>query len=324
MVKRNMLRVGLLVVLVVTCGCSVLTKSQVKEVTKFATAAKGYDELPGTIIAEHVKVRKSRRVMSAAYTFSGDKAVKEIENALQQEKELGKRGQEADAALNVLKEYGELLVKLTADEYNDSLQASSETLAKNIDNGISEYNKKTGKSLNLFGAGVAAIVRGIGGIYVKSEQQKALKQAVISADPIVESLTAHLQELVCYYLNEEQMRQLKLQSVTVQGAKLTAGQLLSSERKDLIDDYGKFSGRFEGKQPPNLPLLVADEIDAIDTAVVLAGEAIKAAGSYRAAHAKLAATVSKKEDLGDVIEEVQVLADEVKTAQKLKKKLDKK
>jgi hypothetical protein len=324
MIKRRLLWLVVVFLVLLNSGCAVLTKSQVKEVNKFATAANDYGEMPGAVIAGHAKIRKTRESLRAATMFNGDEALKAIQDGLTQEKNIADKGQEADAALKVLKDYAELLVKLTADEYTDSLQASSETLAKNIDKGIGKYNKIMSKDLSLFGSSVAAIVRGIGGMYIRCEQEKALKQAIISADPVIESMTRTVEEMMALYLDADQMRQLKLQSVKEGDAVLNPGGLLSNEINAVSKKYKDTAGRFEGKQPPSLPFAVADEIEAADIAAKLAGEALQAARSYRLAHAKLAVVVAKKEELRDIIVEVQTLAEEVKSAQDLKKKLDKK
>jgi hypothetical protein len=97
MANHRFLRLMLVFLVLSNSGCGVLTKSQVKEVNKFATAAKDYGTMPGAVIDEHAKIRKNRQLLSAAFTFNGDRALKEIQNALKQKKNLDKRGQEGMA-----------------------------------------------------------------------------------------------------------------------------------------------------------------------------------------------------------------------------------
>jgi hypothetical protein len=310
--------------LVTNTGCSVLTKSQVKEVGKFAGAAKDYSEFPGAVIGEHAKIRKIRQTLLASTYYDGDAALEVLRLSLTQQDNLSQKGLQADAALMVLKDYADLLVKLTSDNFTNKLQADCETLGKNIDKGIGQYNGLSGSKFDLFGSSIAALVRGIGGIYIRSEQEKALKQAVTSADPILQSMTLIVQEMIALYLDRDQLQNIKNLTIEKGQSELIPGGLLSQEKKEVMDKYKATVSRYEGKQPPSLPAIVAEEMEASDNAARLAARAIKAAGSYRQAHSKLAQAILKKQELPNMIEEIQTLVDEVKAAQEIKKKLDKK
>lgn len=320
MVKRKFLYILAVAFFIFSTGCSgVLTKTQVKEVNKFAVAAKGYSEMPGTVIAEHARIRKTRQILLASTYSDGKEALGLIETALSQQETLAAKGRQTDAALQVLKDYADLLVKLTSDNFTNELQVSCETLGKSIDKGIGQYNKARDSDLGLFGSGVAAIIRGIGGIYIRSEQEKALKQAVTTADPIIRSMTAKVEEIMALYLDADQLKNIKGLTIEKGQPELIPTGLLIQEKKDVMDKYRTTAGRYEGKQPPNFPLIVADEIEASDNAALLAAKTLKAANSYRQAHAVLSKIVLEKQELPDVIEAVQVLVDEVKAAQELKK-----
>lgn len=310
--------------LLASAGCSVLTKSQVQEVNKFAVAAKNYGDMPGTVIAEHARIRKIRQVVAASTYFNGATALEAIQVALDQQRNLDERGRRTDAALQVLKDYADLLVKLTSDEFTGDLQASAETLGKSIDGGINRYNAAADEKLSMFGSGVAAVVRGIGGFHIRRAQEKALKSAISSADPVVRALTWTVEETMALYLDGDQMDQIEDLSLEDEQSPLSPGGLLSREKKEVMDKYKSTAGLFEGKQPLCLAMTVTNEMDDCDDAVVLATDTLKAAASFRKAHAKLAAVIQKTSDLPEVIEEVQVLVDEVKSAQALKEKLDNK
>jgi len=323
MSKRSVVYLLILSFSVVCLGCGALTKSQVKEVNKFATAAKDCPQLPGKVITEHAKIRKTRLVIQASTDMSGAAALNGINSALRQEAKLAKRGAGTDAALKVLKDYADLLVKLTSDDFTTALQASCETLGSSIDKGIKEYNTLQKASLSTFGSAVAAAVRGVGGMYIRAQQEEALKKAVVSADPVIRPMTATIEETMALYLNDNQLAGVKLPAADKAPPALTAGGLLANEKDDMTHLYTT-TGQYNGKQPLTLALTVADEIEDIDTTAQLAAAAIEAAASYRVAHAALADMVSKKQDLPSEIAEVQVLADEVKAAMDLKDKLDKK
>jgi hypothetical protein len=305
-------------------GCSVLTQSQVKGVNTFANAAKNYIDMPGAVIAEHATIREKRQILFASTYTDGDSALNAIKNAVDQRKELTDRGCQVDATMNVLKDYAELLVKLTSDDFTKELQTSSETLANKIDKGIGQYNKIANADLNLFGSSVAAMVRGIGGIYIRGEQEKALKHAIISADPVIQSMTRTVEETMALYLSPDQLKNIEELNPDKGQMGLMPGGILDQEKKEIMNKYKSIVKRYEGKQPPCLAFAVADEIENTDSTVNLAVKVIKAADSFRQAHAVLAKSVLKKQDLPGVIKQIQVLVDEVKAAQELKKKLDNK
>jgi hypothetical protein len=306
--------------LMISTGCSVLTKTQVKEVNKFAVAAKDYGSMPGTVIAEHARIRKVRQVLSASTYFNGDAALGAIQVGLEQQHVLEDRGRKADAALKVLKDYADLLIKLSSDEFTGDLQASAETLGKSIDSGITQYNQLATRNLSLFGSGVAAIVRGIGGIRIRSEQEKALRIAISSADPVVQSMTWTVEETMAIYLDGDQLAQIE--NLSEDSFELLPGGMLSQEKKEVMDKYRITAGLFEGKQPPCLAMTVADEMEDADDAAALAAFTLKAAESFRNAHTRLVYLFQEGNDLPEAIDEVQVLVEEVKSAQALKEKLD--
>lgn len=95
--------------------------------------------------------------------------------------------------------------------------------------------------------------------------------------------------------------------------------------KELKDIYVKdIVPKYDGRQPIEIVSNVATEIIDEDNDIQLAKSAIKAAEAYRKAHSRLAENLKKKEDIKSMIEEIQVLANEVKAAQSLKKKLEQK
>lgn len=319
---RGSFTIGILILLLVGTGCSILTKNQVKEVNKFAVAAKAYTDMPGAVVAEHGKIRKIKQVIKASSYGEPDVALDAIEIGIAQQDAILERGRKADAALNVLSNYSELLVKLTADDFTTELQASSEILGKNIDKGIAEYNKLSGAPVGVFGSKVAAAVRGIGGIYIKYKQEKALKEAVESADKVIPEMMRSVQGLMFTYLDEDQVQQVKktLGNDTLPDL---PGDLLSSEKKEIINAYKFAVKQFASKQPPCLPKMVADQIEAVNSTSELAVKTIIAADSFNRAHAKLVETVNEKRNLPKAIDEIQVLSDQVKSAIELKKKIDK-
>jgi len=301
-------------------GCTVLTRNEVAAVGRFAAVAKDYSDLPGAVIERHAAIRKERQVLKVSTFADGDKALAGVESALRQEETLTEKGREADQALQVLSDYAELLSELTADSYTDEIDSAAQSLGAKVDKGIGQYNKVWNRSVATRGSTVAAVVRGAGGVYLRARQAKALKEVVPAADPLVQALARTVEETMSLYLDAGQLQQA---GVAAPGEEaLVPGGLLTEERTDVALFYRGVAGLYQGKQPPELPLKVAEVMQSSDAAALLAAKTLRAAATFRQAHAQLAEEVQGKRSLASAIQQVQALADEVKGAREAKKKLD--
>jgi hypothetical protein len=203
----------------------------------------------------------------------------------------------------VLDQYVEILTLLSSDEFTDALDKSAKELGASVDKGINTYNKtflapKGKTELVPIGATVAAAVRGAGGIYIRYRQAKLLKNAVVTADPVVTTLahdiTSLMRDKVKPYLTQANDR--------------------------LGDDF-----KNAARQAKDLPLgtiqEVALQVERTQNALQLAEAAAKSSESLAASHKKLASELTSRKSIKDRIQEIQVLADEIKAAQKLRKEL---
>lgn len=305
-------------------GCAVLTQSQVGEVSKFANAAKNYSDLPGAVMTAHTDLRTKRVLLRVTTVTDGKNSITAIQDNIDFNKRIMDRAKGANEALGVLKNYADLLVQLTSDTYTNSLQGSAESLGTEIDNGIRAYNNATNSNLSTFGSYVAAAVRGLGGLYIKHEQTKALKEAVEKADPVINKMITNVERLLFLYFTEDEAKNFaKELKIELPKDTKTDG-LITSEVNQIKDIYTTIVPRYGGKQPLDVVTYVTTGMIAGDEDLQLAKKTIKAAEAYRDAHSKLAENLKNKEDIATMIKEVQVLVDEVKAAQALKKKLDQK
>jgi hypothetical protein len=212
---------------------------------------------------------------------------------------------EADAALDVLNKYADLLVTLSSDEFTDSLDATSKSLGKSLDKAVKQYNESFRKpqqksELGLIGGSVAAVIRGGGGIWIRHRQAKYLKEYVTAAQPVVMDLTAEVQVLMTNKVMTE----------------------LSELEDRFKEDFKTAAGRLQHLSLETLQTM-ADTQRKISSARDLCKSAASAAGKFAAAHSKLAENVSRRQNLKSRIEEIMALADEIKKAQKLQKDLSK-
>ena len=97
---------------------------------------------------------------------------------------------------------------------------------------------------------------------------------------------------------------------------------LTQANERLGDDF-----KNAARQAKDLPLgtiqEVALNVERSENAFQLAEAAAKASESLAASHKKLAAELTSRKSIKDRIQEIQVLADEIKAAQKLQKTLSK-
>jgi hypothetical protein len=289
-------------------GCAVLTKSQRAEVAAFAKVASNYGTLPGEPIRSYGQATRFDRLLNvSARDFQSESARTnawaEIARAIETDRKFDEAARQADAALDVLDQYVEILILLSSDQFTDALDKSARELGASLDKGIKTYNQTFllpagRKEMALVGATVAAAGRGAGGIYLRHRQAKLLKNAVITADPMVTVLSHDIATL---------MRN-KVKPYLTQ-----AGERLGDDFKNAA------------RQARDLPLAtiqeVALQVERTQNAFKLAEAAAQAAESLAASHKTLAAELTARKSIKDRIQEIQALADEIKAAQKLQKDL---
>lgn len=177
-------------------GCAVLTKSQVAAVGQFAGASKAYTDLPGAVVDDYADIHRTRQLFTASTLTDGPTAKEELELALKTRKDLGALATRANAAIDILGDYSDLLQQLTSDAYSKQLSTSAEALAKSLDAGVAAYNDQYKTSLPSIGGIVAGVLRGAGGIYIKQQQSIALRTAVTDADCIIAEMTLCVEQLL--------------------------------------------------------------------------------------------------------------------------------
>jgi hypothetical protein len=240
---------------------------------------------------------------TTAPVFTPEEGFAELKGAYELHKSTVKLQAELDASLAVLTKYAEALEALTSDDPIKQLNTASQDLGKSIDSATKEWNDNfagSGPKLSLIGSTIAAATRGLGGLFIRYEQQKYLQQFVNDGVPIINTLMPRIVELLKKLKSELPAMEEKLANVWRKAA--LNSQILSYETVRQVEaDYTKL------KQTEEL----------IDSS-------IKAAQTYQAAANQLQKNVQVHMDLKWVIEEIEALAAEVKAAQKLKNDMDKK
>jgi len=286
-------------------GCAVLTPSQVKEVGRFAQATQGYGTLPGTVISMYGEVAEENRLLAVTgYTFhpgdkTADQALADMKSARQRHREFTAAANQANEALEILNLYASALTILTSDSFTASLDESAIAVGKSLDKAIAAYNDSYQKNFSLIGSAAAQVVRGAGGIYLRYKQTVLLKEYVGLADPLIEALTRDVEDII----REKVSPHLK--------------DLTARVEREFIN-----SANHHGKLDLNTVERINQIFYRLEGAESLADAAVSSAQRYRDAHRALKEALGKKQDLKGMIEQITVLADEVKAAQKLKKKFE--
>lgn len=281
-------------------GCCVLTRSQVEAVSDFAAATKDFPDQPATVMVAHAKLRSERGLLLASTLSNPTPALTALERGVGQDEQLRALADSASAALAILEDYTALLGTLSSDQFTKALQNSAVKLGASIDQGVAAFNKAQTNSANQidpFGDAVAAVVRGGGGIIIRQMQYKALKDAVITADPAVAKMTDAVRALMSAYVAQS-------------GTEPTMD-LFGAEFQQIRDAFPRM--RSSGG---HWDLATLDRVEAAlrqsHLGAQLAKDSMRAAGSYRAAHTALRAALERDTDVSALKEQIGTLAAEVR------------
>jgi len=289
--------------LLLQTGCSVITASQKAEVAAFAKVSAQYGTLPGEPIRAYGQaIRFDRLMIVSSRNFESETSRNDawihIGKALEMEAGFNSVANQADAALGILDDYSSLLTRLSSDQFTSALDQGTRDLGAALDKGIATYNRTFGKSLSPVGATLAAGIRGAGGIFVRIQQARLLKEAVLAADPMVTALSLDIRRLMESRIKER----------------------LTNAQERLGDDF-KTAAQRRGSLPLETIQQVAHQLEANQAALRLADSAAKAAEHLAESHRKLAVLVRKRQSLRQRIEDIQSLAEEIKAARKIRSDL---
>lgn len=308
--KKTFIFLILGAVLLHSSGCAVLTKSQVKAVKAFAEVSKEYGTMPGEPIRVYGHVLRANRILNvSARDFSDEDARQQGWSELQKANDLDQAyasaSEEADAALEVLDTYSELLLTLSSDQFTDSLDASAKSLGEAFDKSVKKYNeafrKPNGKTeFGLIGGSIAAGVRSGVGVWIRYRQAKYLKNYVTGAQPVVLALTAHVQDLMTNTVMSD----------------------LATLESRLKQDFVTAAGRAK-RLTYETSESVADAQRQISQTRELCESAALSSQRFADAHTKLLEKLARRQTLKTRIEEVTMMAEEIKKAQKIQKQLKK-
>ncbi len=287
-------------------GCAVLTKDQVQAVSDFAKAGKQYTDLPSTVIETHAEIMYLDNIYETAATdlASVDSVPAQLDKAIEIKKAFLAKAKQTDKTLKVIDTYISLLTKLTSDVFSEKLAKEATELSKELDSAIEAYNETVDSDqakLSGWGKYVAAGIRGAGGIFIKIQQTKSLKNAVDHAELQITRMAELITKFMATYSE-------LLGPTAVEGLTETYITLITTDiSKNTVQGVEKFA-------------LAREKAKSIK---ILSEKSSKAIKSFQEAHSKLHKNIQKKQSIKGSISEIKSLSDEIKAAKELMKNLEK-
>jgi hypothetical protein len=307
-------------VLILGCGAP-LTKPQVAAVASFRDSTHDYSPLPGSVVRAYEQVRTENAILDlatgkvelAALDPEGQRRVidgsrNRLKRVVAGRATLDSQADQVDRALCLLDQYSAGLKALTSEDLLSDLDANADDLGKALDKGITDYNALPNVKTKLptFGSMAAAGVRGLGGIYIRARQAKYLRGFVAAAEPMVQTLTRDVTDLLQDFSAPE-----------------AAGKpSFSAEATRMDVTYNTYFSQRNGQLAPSEWLAFISVIQKAEAGEDLTRSVIKATAKIGKAHSALVKAVQEDTTLKGRLAELEILSDQIKAASALKKKLD--
>jgi hypothetical protein len=285
-------------------GCAVLTDSQVKNINAFAATAKSYSAFPSAVVQQYA----SFNLHTQFVTVSQFRDTVNISRGLNQGRTSYARTLEIatqfDLSIQLLQQYAGLLTKLSSDSYIANLSDPTASLGENFGKLVNIYNAKAKDSFPPdIGNGISKVILLIGRQLTKHKQTAALKEFVLTCDPLVQITMRNLTTT----LEGQTFKNSNGEFATLQS-------LLAEGRNAFITSYQKVVFSDPAKTDYNSVKFYYDELTAYATTESLRQSVVTAAKSLARSHAELAKNVQEKKELKELIAETQQLIADAKDA----------
>lgn len=295
-------------------GCSVLTTSQINEVRQFIKASDEYNELPGSLAQSYGILQRNNTLLEISgmefglvdekggvETDNAKRAWNDIKKAYKVEQEYQSTGQQMNEALTILKTYSQLLAMLVSDDYTDKLSKNVEGMGKSIDEAVNSYNNKfrTSNPLRSPGGDLAGLIRGVGGIYIRNQQEKILQDILSKADPLVKDLMSEVENIA--------LKKMKPSFVNYED------NVLGKSLKSVANSKGDLQ--------VGTIIFVYDNLSRVRQGIDLSDRIARAAHTYMVAHEKLIQNTRTRMNLNYAIAEIEALKKEVEAAKDIREKI---
>jgi hypothetical protein len=225
----------------------------------------------------------------------------DIKKAYDTERKYQFTGQQMNEALTILKTYSQLLAMLVSENYTDKLSKRAEEMGKSMGEAVDSYNKKfrANNPLRSPGGELAGLIRGAGGIYIRNQQERILRDTLSKADPLVKDL-----------MSEVEIIALKKMKPSFE----------NYEDNNLGKSF-KSVANSKGNLQVETILFVYDNLSRVRQGIELSDKIARAAHTYMIAHEKLVENTRTRRNLKYAVAEIEALKKEVEAAKDIRDKL---
>jgi hypothetical protein len=296
------------------CGCSTLSRTQIKAVNFFATTSKNFSAYPSKIMTGLADIRAKRGVYYANSLDNPRLHLQELDSIYSFKKENYAISAKVDITFKIIDKYAQSLLLLSSDKYVTDLQAQAINFGADLDSLTVTYNaiSLVNKVPTSIGAAVGQLVAQGGKQFIMSKQAREIKKFVPAAGQLIEVMTGNLLEFlqsstIDELINNEEygisssylsyLRQIRTVSSAVTGRDST---IFSSNTKSIIANDFDY-------------LALKTSLDAVKT---LRQETVAATKKLQKAHNKLLSLIESKRTLTSTVPEIQQLYEEVNEIKK--------
>jgi hypothetical protein len=276
-------------------GCALLSPAQVDAVHGFAHATKDFTELPPSVLEAYGDVHAERELLSLVALRQGAE-LPNLERAVASRGKVDANVATLRAGLSVLQAYADILETLSSDHLAN-VDDAMVGMGTGLDETAGKYNAAKGTdALPLIGAAVAAGVRGAAGVFASMKQHQWLKAYVTQAEPMVHTLTKDIAAALGPFADET----------------------FASETEQVKKTFAMTGG----KLPYDEAAAYYRALRELESAQRLAREAVAASTVCDTAHSALKEALQTPLSLGTAVEQVKAMAEHVKAATDVKKKVE--
>lgn len=280
-------------------SCSVLTKSQIKNINAFAATAEKYAIFPGEVPRQRASLFLEERLVQTILFSNADNIKLNINKAIDNYDALLQSADKFDLSLLLIQQYASLLSKLSSKDFVGSLNTNTNNLNDNLGSLVKIANLKlTNKIPITVSDAITKVIFLVGQKLTIGRQAKALKEFIPQGQILITITMQNIEE-----------------------ALVSMKDLLAQDKTKYINTYTAIIFNDAGKMNYVNIRQYVTALNNFENIEQLRVQSISAARKLSIAHTKLQERILVKDDLMEIYSETQdfilSLHDLYKTYEKL-------
>ncbi|MBC7890197.1 MAG: hypothetical protein H7Z13_20165 [Ferruginibacter sp.] len=277
-------------VIVLFSGCTVLSKSQVKNINAFATTAKSYAYFPSEIVKQRAELVLEERLI-ASIQLPADQIKRSIDDARKNYLFQQQIADQMDLSLQLIQQYSSLLSKLSSGDFVENLSANTTELNDNLSGLVKIANSRLPNKIpGTVGTAITKAIFLVGARLTKNKQAKALKEFIPVGDTLIKITVKNLVDVLSKDLAD----------------------LLASDKQKFINTYTNNILAKESKVDYSSLNQYLGGLSNYENLELLRKTCVEAADKLSIAHSRLNSSIQAKTDLPEIFSETQDLIVSVK------------